>query len=38
MKKLNLLLESIKKSLINEINDNSFYPAKYVDGTQAVRN
>lgn len=32
LKKFNMLYEEI----IKEMNENSFYPAKYVDGTQAV--
>ena len=32
LKKFNLLCEEI----IKEMNQNSFYPAKYVDGSQAV--
>ena len=32
LKKFNTIYESI----INEMNENSFYPAKYTDGTQAV--
>lgn len=32
LKKFNLLCEEI----IKEMNENSFYPAKYIDGTQAV--